>query len=596
MALNINFNSFNNKSQAAEGKGNVNLPESIKRALVKSGLTEGSVFGGKIQDITGNSVKILLDGGNTLLATLENGVEFNIGDKVNFLVKSNDGVKILLQSVEIAGENKISQSLMNFMEQTGLSVNDRNITMLKEMMAYGMPLDNASLRGMEKLSAAFPDAEIEDIVKLSIHNIPVTEENLSQLQSYRSYEHRITENIDNLAKELMQLSESRPDIVKGIVDDIMKMMSGTAVQTADAGANGVSGGDLQTVGTETAGAEVNGVSGGVQTSGAEINGMSGYDEMAFNEISTKINGNVRQEMINLQPLSDNVIVSSHNNTDSGSINTINTIIDGSQNNVSAEKIIDAEYGSVNAKNEIGEKHNGVTPVGTGLQDENIHSAGIADENNLQRLIRGAIKELKNRWLLNSDALEGKKGEEIKNIINEKLQALYEGAEKIMNSLKNNGMERSDTYKAAENIKNNLQFMNDLNHMASYVQVPYKTLSGEANGELFVYNRNKNKSLADGPLTAFLHLDMEHLGATDVKVSMDSTGKVSAKFSLSDKISQDIVEEHLPELKKRLENQGYTVQLTTEIIENGEQISPFQQILEADRPRSEVKRYGFDIRL
>ena len=64
----------------------------------------------------------------------------------------------------------------------------------------------------------------------------------------------------------------------------------------------------------------------------------------------------------------------------------------------------------------------------------------------------------------------------------------------------------------------------------------------------------------------------------------------------DKISQDIVEEHLPELKKRLENQGYTVQLTTEIIENGEQISPFQQILEADRPRSEVKRYGFDIRL
>lgn len=585
MALNINFNSFNNRTQAAEGKGNVNLPESIKRALVKSGLTEGSVFSGKIQDITGNSVKILLDGGNTLLATLENGTEFNIGEKVNFLVKSNDGAKILLQSVENAGENKISQSLMNFMEQTGLSVNDRNVAMIKEMMAYGMSLDNSSLRGMERLSSAFPDAEIEDIVKLSIHNIPVTEENLGQLQSYRSYEHRITENIDNLAKELMQLSESRPDIVKGIVEDIMKMMSDTAVQNTGA----------ETANAETANAEANGLSGSyVQTTGAETNGMSGYNEMNVNENYVK-NGDIQHEMINGQSLSENVMVSSHDNMDNGNGNAsvTNTIIDDSQNNlasvkfnindIASEKITVADN-NYNINTE--DKRNAVNLAGTGL----------SDENNLQRLIRDSVRELKNRWMLNSNILEENKGEEIKNIINEKLQTLYESAEKIMNSFKNNGMERSDTYKTAENIKNNLQFMNDLNHMASYVQVPYKTLSGEANGELFVYNRNKNKSLEDGPLTAFLHLDMEYLGDTDVKVSMDSAGKVSAKFSLSDKISQDIVEEHLPELKKRLENQGYTVQLTTEIIESGEQISPFQQILEADRPRSEVKRYGFDIRL
>ena len=75
----LNPNSVNNRTQTSDGKGNVNVSESVKRALVKAGLTEGSVFNGKIQDITGNNIKLLLSGGDTLLATLENGAKFNIG-------------------------------------------------------------------------------------------------------------------------------------------------------------------------------------------------------------------------------------------------------------------------------------------------------------------------------------------------------------------------------------------------------------------------------------------------------------------------------------------------------------------------------------
>ncbi len=90
--------------------------------------------------------------------------------------------------------------------------------------------------------------------------------------------------------------------------------------------------------------------------------------------------------------------------------------------------------------------------------------------------------------------------------------------------------------------------------------------------------------------------MEHLGATDVRVSMDISGKVSTRFSLSDIVSQDIVEEHLPELKKRLEEQGYEVELSSEVIESREPENPFEQIMNVDKPRNEVKRYGFDIRL
>ena len=574
--MNINFNFLNNRPQATEGSQNANMSESVKRALIKSGLTEGSVFNGKIQDITGNSVKILLTGGDTLLATLENGSSFNIGEKINFLVKSNDGMKILLQPVDVAGE-KLSQSLMNSLEQLGLEMNDRNVAMIKEMMAYGMPLDGSTLSDMERLVNSYPDARVEDIVTLNSHDIPVTPENLEQLKLYQSYEHKITENINNLAKELTQLSETNPELVKGIIDDIMKSMSETLTTE----------GSISASDNDCAENDNDVVKEAVQETGDKAN-----ENQSNAEIKNTVNKGFSQEgSMQLSSEDGNVVVRHNAETGSEGRQNINIQPHADENSGADKANTGKQTENINSGNMQDKSLQNANMQNENLQNENINPA-----DKLQREIKEAVKELKSRWMLNADSLEEKNGDEIKSAVNEKLKTIYASAEKIMEALKNNGMEKTDTYKAAENMKNNMQFMNDFNHVASYVQVPYKTMSGEANGELFVYNRNKNKSLKDGPITAFLHLDMEYLGATDVRVSMDVSGKVSTKFSLSDTVSQDIVEEHLPELKKRLENQGYQVELSSEVIESKEPENPFEQIMNVDKPRSEVKRYGFDIRL
>lgn len=566
-----------------EGSGKTNLSEAVKRALVKAGLTEGSVFNGKIQDITGNSVKILLSGGDTLLATLENGTGFNIGEKVNFMVKSNDGVKILLQPVEAAGENRLSQSLINSLEQLGLDMNDRNIAMVKEMMAYGMSLDSSSLSDMERLVNLYPNAKVEDIVTLNSHGIPVSQENLDQLQSYQSYEHKMTENIDNVAKELMQLSESRPELVKSIIDDIMKSISGVFSKENSSSANDNANIVNNTSNNDNINAKI--------PTAAENNTNAAVqkDTITINTVTQEVSGDKTGKNQNNTATQSNV--------NDGLAKAANTQLSSEDGTVVLRQS-KSDIDNVNKQNSQPhtDENNAINKSNISQQAENIYSSNFKETDKLQREIREAIKELKGRWLLNEDSLEGKSGEEIKAEINEKLKSIYAASQRIMDTLKNSGLEKTDTYKAAENMKNNIQFMNDFNHVASYVQVPYKTQSGEANGELFVYNRNKNKSLKDGPITAFLHLDMEYLGATDVRVTMDISGRVSTKFSLSDIVSQNIVEEHLHELKKRLEQQGYEVELSSEVIENKETESPFEQIMKVDKPRSEVKRYGFDIRL
>lgn len=558
------------------------LSETVRRALVKAGLTEGSVFNGKIQDITGNSVKILLSGGDTLLATLENGTGFNIGEKVNFMVKSNDGVKILLQPVETAAESRLSQSLINSLEQLGLNINDRNIAMVKEMMAYKMPLDSSSVSDMERLVNLYPNGKVEDIVTLHSHGIPVTGENLDQLASYQSYQHKMTENIDNVAKELMQLSESRPELVKSIIGDIMKNISGVFFKEDNAFANDNANTVNNTSNNDNISAEI--------LTDTQSNTNAGKKEtVTINTVMQEVSGDKASENQN------NTTV--QNNVSDGPARTANTQLSSEDGTVVLRQGKN-ETDNINKQNspiQTDEK-NIINKSNISQQAENISSSNFNETDKLQRQLREAIKELKGRWLLNEDFLAGKSGEEIKAAINEKLKSIYADSWRLMDILKNNGMEKTDAYKAAENMKNNIQFMNDFNHVAGYVQVPYRTQSGEANTELFVYNRNKNKSLIDGPITAFLHLDMEHLGATDVRVTMDISGKVSAKFSLEDTMSQNIVEEHLHELKKRLEQQGYEVELSSEVIENEETESPFEHILKIDKPRSEVKRYGFDIRL
>lgn len=587
----LNPNSVNNRTQTSDGKGNVNVSESVKRALVKAGLTEGSVFNGKIQDITGNNIKLLLSGGDTLLATLENGAKFNIGEKINFMVKSNDGVKILLQAVGSAGENGLSQSLIASLEKLGLEMSSRNIAMVKEMMAYGMALDKTSLGDMERLVNAYPDDRVGDIVTLNSHGIPVTAENLEQLKSYQSYNHKITENISNLANNLEQLSETKPELVKSILDDIIKSLSENI--TKETGLSENNNGNI------SAGETADGINS--ENSSAVTGGITGEPDIiegpAGKNDNSTINGEIQK--------TENMAKESHGEIKEGDVGLSNedgkvVIRHNTDTATGRQEILLQNEGNATDKSNAADKEN------PGRQAETVNSDGLQSENTqvedklkgqtLQGHIKEALKELKSRWLLNADSLEGKTGDEIKSAINDKLKTIYASAEKIMEALKNNGMEKTDAYKSAESMKNNIQFMNDFNNVASYVQVPYKTMSGEANGELFVYNRNKNKSLKDGPITAFLHLDMEHLGATDVRVSMDISGKVSTRFSLSDIVSQDIVEEHLPELKKRLEEQGYEVELSSEVIESREPENPFEQIMNVDKPRNEVKRYGFDIRL
>lgn len=69
-------------------------------------------------------------------------------------------------------------------------------------MDAGFPIDKNTLQQIWHESNVFPEAAIEDIVNLHRLELPVTEENLTQMASYRNLTHQLTEGITAVAESL----------------------------------------------------------------------------------------------------------------------------------------------------------------------------------------------------------------------------------------------------------------------------------------------------------------------------------------------------------------------------------------------------------
>ena len=148
------------------------------------------------------------------------------------------------------------------------------------------------------------------------------------------------------------------------------------------------------------------------------------------------------------------------------------------------------------------------------------------------------------------------------------------------------------FKSVRNIRENVDFMNQLNQMYSYVQLPMKLRGENAHGDLYVYTNKKNLAKKDGNVSAFLHLDMEHLGMVDVYVAMER-GRINTNFYLADEKSLDLLEQNIDTLTKRLTEKGY--QADAKLMLKEESGNVMEEIIRADKNISVISELSFDVR-
>ena len=570
-------------------------------------LSSGSVFEGTVSSVKNGKVTLALSDGQTITARLSGKVPLSQGTPMFFQVKSNDGVTIEIKPYTGAGSGG-NPILTNALTEGTVPVTERNLAMVDAMMKEQMPIDKQSLLNMARIANMNPGVDITTVVNMTKLGIPVSPEMAAQFENYMTDEHAILQEMDQAMNELADLAGSSDLTPNQAVQMNHKILSILLPEQTATGAPVNTEGQIETGGQTTAEGQI--VTGGQTTAEGQIltDGRLGAEEQIVNGEQTTTAGQAVREGTGGQALGE--VLSEQQFSSLGRLlQNIPSLVESTKlfpEAMEQDIFIDTLEDESVAQNLMIEGAAWEAADGKTALDKNLTVSDflrtvsqILSENNgmasqsIQKLLGSdAYKSLlrnvmEQQWLIRPEALKQEK----------KISQLYEKLEQQMkqveDALKEAGVTKNSFLDTAAEVRGNIEFMNQLNQAYTYVQVPLKMSGQNANGELYVYTNKKNLRDPDAELSAFLHLDLEHLGSTDVSVKMQHRN-VKTNFYMADDASYDLVEKYLPVLEQKLKDKGY--QCTITMTKEEKKVSFGDDFLRKDMPQTgTLHRYSFDVR-
>ena len=558
-------------------------------------LSSGSVFEGTVSSVKNGKVTLALSDGQTITARLSGKVPLSQGTPMFFQVKSNDGATIEIKPYTGAGSGG-NPILTNALTEGTVPVTERNLAMVDAMMKEQMPIDKQSLLNMARIANMNPGVDITTVVNMTKLGIPVSPEMAAQFENYMTDEHAILQEMDQAMNELADLAGSSDLTPDQAVQMNHKILSILLPEQTAAGESVNTEGQIETGGQTTAEGQI------------LTDGRLGAEEQTVNGEQTTTAGQAIQEGTGGQAIGE--VLSDQQFSSLGRLlQNIPSLVESTKlfpEAMEQDIFIDTLEDESVAQNLMTEDAAWKAADGKTALDKNLTVSDflrtvsqLLSENNgmasqsIQKLFGSdAYKSLlrnvmEQQWLIQPEALKQEK----------KISQLYEKLEQQMrqveDALKEAGVTKTRFPETAAEVRGNIEFMNQLNQAYTYVQVPLKMSGQNANGELYVYTNKKNLRDPDAELSAFLHLDLEHLGSTDVSVKMQHRN-VKTNFYMADDASYDLVEKYLPILEQKLKDKGY--QCTITMTKEEKKVSFGDDFLRKDMPQTgTLHRYSFDVR-
>ena len=581
-------------------------------------LSSGSVFEGTVSSVKNGKVTLALSDGQTITARLSGKVPLSQGTPMFFQVKSNDGATIEIKPYTGAGSGG-NPILTNALTEGTVPVTERNLAMVDAMMKEQMPIDKQSLLNMARIANMNPGVNITTVVSMTKLGIPVSPEMAAQFANYMTDEHAILQEMDQAMNELADLagsSDLTPDQAVQMNQKIVTILlpeqtvTGASVNAEGQIAAGQNVTDGQTTvagqivtGRETA-AEEQFAAGQAAQERADTQAVPGQNQ------ETVLEAKIQNSSTNVGSQAIGEVLSDQQFSSLGRLlQNIPSLVESTKlfpEAMEQDIFIDTLEDESVAQNLMTEDAAWKAADGKTALDKNLTVSDflrtvsqLLSENNgmasqsIQKLFGSdAYKSLlrnvmEQQWLIQPEALKQEK----------KISQLYEKLEQQMrqveDALKEAGVTKTRFPETAAEVRGNIEFMNQLNQAYTYVQVPLKMSGQNANGELYVYTNKKNLRDPDAELSAFLHLELEHLGSTDVSVKMQHRN-VKTNFYMADDASYDLVEKYLPILEQKLKDKGY--QCTITMTKEEKKVSFGDDFLRKDMPQTgTLHRYSFDVR-
>lgn len=578
---NINLNNFNiantssGKTNAAAGGNSAvgqNPIQNVSGNALITQVNEGQLFNGKILDITRDQVSILLNNNKTLLAHMTDNINFNIGDAITFQVQENNGSNVVIKPYQNSAGMMKDNAIFKVLDTNNFAPTEKNYMIAEKLMNNNMPVDKASMQKIMQLSYKYPDANIDTLLNMTKLGINIDSNSINQYEAFLSNNHQLMSDLVNMSGSITEFSATildGMDLSNGNIslDNILQFNNTLLGALSDASDVG----DLSNILPDVI--NPNNADGTLDLVAPQNTSVIANEGKAY----IMENLPALAEKFSIQESSINQLVDSLNKIGFDDT-TIAKLLDNSDTPMKLMNNIKELLNSDVLKNDISQTNdNLLADIKNMLQSEGY-----------KELLDVAVKK---KFSLDPNKMENPK--EIDDLYN----SIYDKANRLMDAFSGQGGSAGkNMQESAKGMQERIDFMQNLNNMFTYAQIPVNVSGSDMNSELFVYMNKKRMKDAKEEVSALLHLDMDHLGPTDVHVSLRGT-TVNTRFYVEDEESARIIDEHMTMLEKAINESGYS--LINEVVTREPSIGKtsnmvIDEMLNKDMEKS-VKRYSFDVR-
>ena len=637
MPINIATSNYINTTTGNTGSGqtvsisgaNISV-DGVSVSVKGLDLKTGQTISGQVIEVDGKDIKLLLSNNQTINAKLEGNINALLGQTLSFEVKNTEDGLTSLRPLYTNLNN--SMNVTNALSSAGLPVTDNYSRMVSAMMDENMPINKQAIHDMSKQINSFKDANPETVVRLTKLGLSVNELTINQFENYKGLERQIIGNVDTIADGFAKMiSDSLSQAVKdNNITDISSKINASLAETAEVNVKNKN--LLSTLLDSITGQNKDSMQLKADLALVDNEALTGEKIKADIFDTTK----AILELINPKDSSDTVISNEMKafvaefsnemktfaaefskefkevlNENSGETNSDGNVTkalgrESILNELNKELLNNQEnksdvmkFFNVNTDKEItGES---VLKLSTDLlnilnKDKNLFPDDV--KTKLLKLLSseefsGLVKDNISKQML----LKPEEAATSKNI-EDLYSKIINNTDKALSVLESLNSKNAEIAEAANNIKENVQFMNELNHAVTYVQLPLLMNNKSAHGDLYVYTNKRSLKNNDGNISALLHLDMDNLGPMDIYVSLVNKTKLSTHFYLQDDETIDFIEKHIDYLNKRLSDKGYDLSMNVSVKNKPKEATDITEEFFKDDPKTQgsvAVKVSFDVR-
>lgn len=572
-----------------EENSHTTQPQSARTADVSRqirSLVPGQTIRGEVVARNGSEIQIRLSEDMVLNARVDQSINLEPGQNVTFEVRSNRGsLSLSPLFTNVAADVNVMKAL----DMAGLPVNETSVAMTEQLMKAGLSVNRNMLNQVYREINSFPGAEVSDVVNLHRLGMPVNQANMQQMAAYRNLSHQLIDGMNTVLEALPRVIGDM--LSQGDVQGVVELYRAFAPLMSDAAPEGMTdtqAGEAVGDAAKQIFLEAEAETEGLPEEGAVRSGMADAD-VAENGKAPLISSpdDVVPGMQGEEP----------SRMGAGEVDLQKVLQEFMQ---AADQMQLSPEETEQFTQQLQNIGTGELPAGELLRmmSELVRAADGRPESRhaLQSLLGGKefgrllAGQMKEQWTIRpGEVAKPEQVEELYCRLDRQLKALTD-------ALGARGQENSAAFKAATALSQNIDFMNQMNQMYTYVQLPLQLQHADAHGELYVYTNKRSLAQNNGQISALLHLDMEHLGPLDVYVTLQEA-KVNTKFYVADESVLDFLELHMDLLTERLQKRGYDCQCTLSARDaesGGEPNSGLAPILRQDGGML-LSQYAFDVR-